>query len=195
MSDIPAPCAGVVLAAGSGSRFGEPKAPLEVDGERLVDRSVRVLREGGCDPIFVILGAWEGSVDDALVIVNHGWEEGMGSSLRLALQTVTDSSEADYALITLVDLPGLTSESVQRVAAADSGIAVATFDGERGHPVRIPREHFRELIDTVGGDEGARSFVSQRDDVILVELVTSPPEKTSTCQVTLLAPSRWRLSL
>ena len=78
MSDIPAPCAGVVLAAGSDSRFGEPKAPLEVDGERLVDRSVRVLREGGCDPIFVILGAWEGSVDDALVIVNHGWEEGMG---------------------------------------------------------------------------------------------------------------------
>ncbi|MCP4740702.1 MAG: NTP transferase domain-containing protein, partial [Actinomycetales bacterium] len=37
MSDTPAPCAGVVLAAGSGSRFGEPKAPLEVDGERLVD--------------------------------------------------------------------------------------------------------------------------------------------------------------
>ena len=170
MSDIPAPCAGVVLAAGSGSRFGEPKAPLEVDGERLVDRSVRVLREGGCDPIFVILGAWEGSVDDALVIVNHGWEEGMGSSLRIALKWVNATTEADYALITLVDLPGLTSESVQRVAAADSGIAVATFDGERGHPVRIPREHFRELIDTVGGDEGARSFVSQREDVVLVEI-------------------------
>ena len=152
MSDIPAPCAGVVLAAGSGSRFGEPKAPLEVDGERLVDRSVRVLREGGCDPIFVILGAWEGNVNDALVIVNHGWEEGMGSSLRIALKWVNATTEADYALITLVDLPGLTSESVQRVAAADSGIAVATFDGERGHPVRIPREHFRELIDTVGGD-------------------------------------------
>ena len=170
MSDIPAPCAGVVLAAGSGSRFGEPKAPLEVDGERLVDRSVRTLREGGCDPIFVILGAWEGSVDDALVIVNHGWGEGMGSSLRIALKWVNATTQADYALITLVDLPGLTSESVQRVAAADSGIAVATFDGKRGHPVRIPREHFRELIDTVGGDEGARSFVSQRDDVVLVEV-------------------------
>ncbi len=170
MSDTPAPCAGVVLAAGSGSRFGEPKAPLEVDGERLVDRSVRVLREGGCDPVFVILGAWEGRVDDALVIVNHGWEEGMGSSLRIALKWVNATTEADYALITLVDLPGLTSESVRRVAAADSGIAVATFDGERGHPVRISREHFRELIDTVSGDEGARSFVSQRDDVVLVEI-------------------------
>ncbi len=135
-----------------------------------MDRSVRVLREGGCDPIFVILGAWEGNVNDALVIVNHGWEEGMGSSLRIALKWVNATTEADYALITLVDLPGLTSESVQRVAAADSGIAVATFDGERGHPVRIPREHFRELIDTVGGDEGARPFVSQRDDVVLVEI-------------------------
>ena len=94
----------------------------------------------------------------------------MGSSLRIALKWVNATTEADYALITLVDLPGLTSQSVQRVAAAESGIAVATFDGERGHPVRIPREHFRELIDTVGGDEGARSFVSQRDDVVLVEI-------------------------
>ncbi|MGA1145657.1 MAG: NTP transferase domain-containing protein, partial [Candidatus Nanopelagicales bacterium] len=51
--------AGVVLAAGEGKRFGGPKAPFEYDGERLVDRAVRVLREAGCDPVFVILGAWE----------------------------------------------------------------------------------------------------------------------------------------
>lgn len=162
--------AGVVLAAGEGKRFGGPKAPYMHEGERLVDRAVRILREAGCDPVFVILGAWEGNVDDALVIVNHGWEEGMGSSLRIALKWVNATTEADYALITLVDLPGLTPEAIARIAAAPEGFAVATFEGERGHPVRIPREHFRALIDSVSGDEGARSFIAARDDLRLIEL-------------------------
>ncbi|MDA2989181.1 MAG: nucleotidyltransferase family protein [Actinomycetota bacterium] len=162
--------AGVVLAAGEGKRFGGPKAPFEYEGERLVDRAVRVLREAGCDPVFVILGAWEGQVEGALVIVNHGWEEGMGSSVRIALKWVNATTEADYALITLVDLPGLTSEAVTRVIEAPAGIAVATFDGQQGHPVRIPRTHFRELIDTVAGDEGARSFLAEHDDVQRVEV-------------------------
>jgi CTP:molybdopterin cytidylyltransferase MocA len=170
MSDAATTAAGVVLAAGNGSRFGEPKAPVVYRGERLVDRAVRSLREAGCAPVFVILGAWEGNVDDALVIVNHGWEEGMGSSLRIALKWVNATTEADYALITLVDLPDVTSEAITRVKDAEPGIAVATFNGERGHPVRIPREHFRELIDTVSGDEGARSFLRDRDDVHLVEV-------------------------
>lgn len=166
----PSAPAGVVLAAGAGQRFGGPKAPYEYEGERLVDRAVRTLRAGGCDPIFVILGAWEGNVDDALVIVNHGWEEGMGSSLRIALKWVNATTEADDALITLVDLPGLTAEAVQRVKEAPPGISVATYNGERGHPVRIPREHFRELIDTVSGDEGARSFLAGRSDITFVEV-------------------------
>jgi len=162
--------AGVVLAAGEGKRFGGPKAPFEYEGERLVDRAVRVLREAGCDPVFVILGAWEGQVDDALVIVNHGWKEGMGSSLRIGLKWVNATTEAEYALITLVDLPGLTGEAMKRVIDAPAGIASATFNGERGHPVRIPRAFFRELIDTVAGDAGARAFLAERADVTAVEL-------------------------
>ena len=39
--------AGLVLAAGAGVRFGQPKAPVVIDGERLVDRAVRVLDRGG----------------------------------------------------------------------------------------------------------------------------------------------------
>lgn len=162
--------AGVVLAAGEGKRFGGPKAPYEFDGERLVDRAVRLLRGAQCDPVVVVLGAWQGHVDDCSVLVNSDWEEGMGSSLRIGLQWVRDETTADHALITLVDLPGLTSDAILRVRNAQGGPAVATFDGARGHPVRIAREHFTELISTVAGDEGARSFLSSRNDITFVEV-------------------------
>lgn len=169
MSD-PATTAGIVLAAGAGRRFGGPKAPFEFDGERLVDRAVRLLGAAGCDPIVVVLGAWRGSVPGAVVIDNHDWAEGMGSSLRLGLHYVDTMTDAENALITLVDLPGLTSEAAKRVIDAPPGPAVATFHGERGHPVRIPRIHFPALLTTLHGDQGARSFLSGRDDVAYVEI-------------------------
>lgn len=164
--------AGIVLAAGEGKRFGGPKAPVELGGERLVDRAVRNLRQAGCDPVFVVLGAWQGQVDDALVIVNHGWEEGMGSSLRIGLKWARATSERDDddAIITLVDLPGLTSVAIERLMACDADIAVAMYDGERGHPVKVARKHWQELIDSVSGDEGARAFIDAQPGVEFVEV-------------------------
>ena len=164
--------AGIVLAAGEGRRFGGPKAPVEVDGERLVDRAVRTLREAGCDPVFVVLGAWQGHVADALVIVNHGWSEGLASSLRIGLKWARATSERDDddAIITLVDLPGLTSFAVERLMASDADIAVATYQGERGHPVKVARKHWQELIDNVSGDEGARAFIDAQSGVDFVEV-------------------------
>ncbi len=49
--------AGVVLAAGAGRRFGMPKALVEHRGELFVERAARVLAEGGCAPVVVVLGA------------------------------------------------------------------------------------------------------------------------------------------
>jgi len=45
--------AGVLLAAGEGSRLGGPKALVEVAGTRLVDRGVALLRDGGTAPVEV----------------------------------------------------------------------------------------------------------------------------------------------
>ena len=63
--------AGLVLAAGEGRRFGGPKAPYVLDGVRLVDRAVALLRDAGCDPVLVVLGAWIDDVPDAVVVVNE----------------------------------------------------------------------------------------------------------------------------
>jgi nicotine blue oxidoreductase len=45
------------LAAGSGRRLGYPKALLRHDDVLLVERATRVLRDAGCEPVLVVLGA------------------------------------------------------------------------------------------------------------------------------------------
>ena len=164
--------AGLVLAAGAGTRYGQPKAPVVLDGERLVDRAVRVLTEGGCDPVLVVLGAWVGEVDGADIVVNDAWPEGMGSSLREGLRTLTERAGVEAAVITLVDLPGLTAEAVRRIATTspEAPVVQATYSGERGHPVRLSRDLWAQAIDVAHGDEGARRLLRGREDVVLVEV-------------------------
>ena len=164
------PVAGLVLAAGAGTRYGQPKAPVVLDGERMVDRAVRVLTEGGCDPVLVVLGAWVGHVDGADVVVNDAWPEGMGSSLRAGLQHLADTCAADAVLVTLVDLPGVTPAAVTRLVECPAALAVATYEGVRGHPVRLGRAHWAEAMAVAKGDEGARRLLGARDDVVLVEV-------------------------
>ncbi|MEJ7726951.1 MAG: NTP transferase domain-containing protein, partial [Actinomycetes bacterium] len=60
--------AGLVLAAGAGRRLGQPKALVSVDGRRFVDLAVDALREGGADPVLVVVGAAEVGHVDALVV-------------------------------------------------------------------------------------------------------------------------------
>lgn len=162
--------AGLVLAAGGGTRFGRPKAPVVIDGERMVDHAVRVLSEGGCVPVYVVLGAWVGDVDGADIVVNDHWPEGMGSSLRMGLQAISDETTADAVVITLVDLPGLTGEAIRRIAGTDADLVAACYAGERGHPVKLARRHWAEAIAVAQGDEGARRLLRGRDDVVLVEV-------------------------
>ena len=161
--------AGLVLAAGAGTRYGQPKAPVVIDGERLVDRAVRNLREGGCDPVLVVLGAWVGEVAGADIVVNDAWPEGMGSSLRSGLQALQGDASLDAVVVTLVDLPGLTAEAVRRLVDASAPLAVATYDGERGHPVRIGRPLWDRAIEVAHGDEGARRLLRD-EDVLRIEV-------------------------
>lgn len=156
--------AGLLLAAGEGRRFGGPKALAELDGERLVDRAVRVLRLGGCNPVVVVLGAAVVEVPGAdQVVVNPDWATGMGSSLRAGLAALPDGVEA--AAVTLVDQPGLLPAAVRRVLACGStdpaaALAVATYAGDRGHPVLLGREHWAGVVELGVGDVGARAYLA-----------------------------------
>ncbi|HEY9240422.1 MAG TPA: NTP transferase domain-containing protein, partial [Streptosporangiaceae bacterium] len=67
------PIAGVLLAAGSGSRLGQPKALVELGGSRLVDRGVDLLRAGGAGPLVVVTGAAPVSLPGVRTVHNPDW--------------------------------------------------------------------------------------------------------------------------
>ncbi|MFF5257495.1 NTP transferase domain-containing protein [Actinomadura viridis] len=159
--------AGLLLAAGEGRRLGRPKALVELDGERLVDRGVRTLREGGCSPVLVVSGAAQIEVIGAVVVPNPRWRGGMGSSLRAGLDALPPGCPA--VVVALVDQPRVTAEAVRRlIAAYEEGarVAVATYDGAPRNPVLIAREHFAAAAEAAEGDAGARSFLRARPDLV-----------------------------
>jgi nicotine blue oxidoreductase len=163
--------AGLILAAGEGKRFGGPKAPYVHNGERLVDRAVSVLADAGCNPVFVVLGAWIGEVPGATVLENEQWPTGMGSSLQVGLSHLNSEPGIDEVVVSLVDLPGLTSAAVSRIVETPGDIVVAAYDAKRGHPVKFASATWPELIKSATGDQGARSYIAEHpDQIVLVEV-------------------------
>ncbi|MQY02386.1 nucleotidyltransferase family protein [Actinomadura macrotermitis] len=163
--------AGLLLAAGAGSRLGRPKALVEVGGERLVDRGVHLLRGGGCSPVLVVSGATTVEVIGAVVVPNDGWRSGMGSSLRVGLAALPPGCPA--VVVALVDQPRVTADAVRRlVDAYEAGarVAVATYGGRPRNPVLIAAEHFAAVAAGAEGDVGARAFLRAHP-----ELVTEVP--------------------
>jgi len=160
--------AGLLLAAGAGRRFGGPKALVELGGERLVDRGVRLLRDGGCDPVLVVLGAAPDLVvPGARTVVAHDWDEGMGASLRVGLTALRDT-DAEACVVALVDQPLVGPDAVRRLLAAPpAGAAVATYAGAPRNPVRLARAVWDEVAAVATGDTGARAWLRAHPDRVL----------------------------
>ena len=167
---------GLVLAAGAGRRFGGPKALVLLGGERLVDRAVRVLGDGGVTDVVVVAGAAPLEVVGATVVDNPDWDSGMGSSLRVGLAAVAFAHPLSPAVLVVpVDQPGLTPDAVRRVVGAatlpvELALVCASYAGRQGHPVLLGREHWSDIVAGAHGDVGARPvFVARADIVVRVE--------------------------
>ena len=163
--------AGVVLAAGAGTRYGMPKV-LAGDGAWLRS-AVSALRGGGCDDVVVVLGAAIVDVPaPSRPVVANDWAEGLGASLRAGISAL-EPGPAEYAVLLTVDTPDVGADVVRRVLAAarasSSGLARAGYGGRPGHPVVVARRHWPELAERAVGDQGGRAFLGERTDVAWVD--------------------------
>jgi nicotine blue oxidoreductase len=132
--------AGILLAAGAGSRLGQPKATVEIGGEPLAGRGVALLRDGGALPVVVVTGAIAVDLPGVLIVHNPDWRTGMGSSLAAGLAPVPDDSRRCR------DRPGRSAArrrmAVRRLIAAyraGACVAVAAYGGALRNPVLLSR--------------------------------------------------------
>ena len=164
----------VVLAAGASRRLGEAKQLVEVGGERLLERAVRVAGEAKLGPVVVVLGALAGRVAAecdlrrAWVVVNSGWEEGMGSSVRAGVELVAGMPEVNGVVVMTCDMPEVSAghlrglvDSTHRGAmngAPGETVVGSGYGGKVGVPAYFPRAVFGKLME-LRGDAGARELL------------------------------------
>lgn len=162
---------GVVLAAGTGSRFGGTKQVVAFDGRPLAQHVVDTLTAAGVDELLVITGHDADAVEAALVLPPHGrfvrnrdYANGMSTSLGAAFHAIAEPSQA--AVILMADQPGVGADVVRalvtRFLQTRKQIVRATFRDGPG-PALLSREIYAEA-GHLHGDVGARILMASHPE-------------------------------
>ncbi|MFM8505416.1 MAG: NTP transferase domain-containing protein [Acidimicrobiaceae bacterium] len=164
----------VLLAAGSGTRFSGKAHKLltVIGGQTVFAWALQNCLAAQFQHLIVVTGAVDLSaqISDAEIattnlieVHNTNWQTGMASSLQCAISEAQRHG-ASSIVVGLADQPAIKPSSWQRIANATAPLAVATYNGVRGNPVRIHAELWPLLPST--GDEGARSLFKSHKDLL-----------------------------
>jgi molybdenum cofactor cytidylyltransferase len=188
-------CAAILLAAGAGTRYqgAGHKLSAIVDGDdsdgddsdgasSVIERALTAVLAADLGPVVVVTGAAAAIVPARfapLVTIAHNphWAQGQMTSVRAGLEAA-DRLGCTDAVVGLADQPFVTPESWRAVAHAEGPIAVATYDGRRGNPVKLERSVWALLPGT--GDEGARALMRVRPHLVREVPCTGSPADIDT---------------
>ncbi len=170
--------AGILLAAGAGSRFGGGKLLHLIDGVAIGVRSARNMMAAGLRVLAVVRpGSGELTrllqAEGCTVTECANAADGMGVSLAHAIAQTRD---APGWVVALADMPRIRPETIRTIADAvrDGGlIAAPSYCGERGHPVGFGAA-LREALLACRGDEGARPILKRHHAEIQLLPVDDP---------------------
>src|SRR5262245_17828922 len=182
---------GLVLGAGASSRFGQPKQLLSFRGATLLGGVVnQAERATGLDEVVVVLGRAADEIREkvvfgnAKVVENPVFGEGCASSYRVGIGAL--DARSDAIMIILGDQPGIEPDTINRVAdewrRGDGQIALASYQGRKGHPMLFGRPMFDKLIG-LHGDKAAWKLVDANPDLVRVVPFDFPfPEDINTLE-------------
>jgi len=160
----------IVLAAGASRRLGQPKQLVRIEGETLLERTIRIVRGTGGGPVCVVLGAHadrilsEAALTNVFVVRNEGWEQGMASSIRAGIDWFEEHvKDASGVMLLVCDQPRLTLEHLNALIArfdetSSAKVVASSYAGIRGVPAIFPRAAFAKLMG-LQGDQGARRLL------------------------------------
>jgi molybdenum cofactor cytidylyltransferase len=169
-------CAAIILAAGASTRLGQPKQLVQLHGESLLRRTVRLACEAACAPVIVVLGR---DTEDhsrelarlaALAVINPNWQTGMASSLKHGLRAALNTNpNMQHALLLVCDQPRLDAAHLQKLLLAhndgSSAITASRYRETLGVPTIFSKKIFPELL-ALTGDQGARRILQHHADQV-----------------------------
>ena len=166
----------VILAAGESSRFGRPKQLVQFRGTSLVRRVVDAAKDANCSAIVVVLGSKREQIErelketDAIVAENKDWRRGIGSSIRVGVESVVNQAPDIEAIVLLAcDQPFLKTDTIECLIAmrgkTKKAIVASSYSETLGVPALFDRSCFQELL-TLDDETGAKAIIlSNRERV------------------------------
>ena len=159
----------VILAAGESSRFGRPKQLVQFRGKSLVRRVVDAAKDANCSVIVVVLGSKREQIErelketDAIVAENQDWRRGMGSSIRVGVESAVNQAPDIEAIVLLTcDQPFVKTDTIERLIVmrekTKKAIVASSYSETLGVPALFDRSCFQELL-TLPDDSGAKSII------------------------------------
>lgn len=194
MSGTARPCegslegvAGVVLAAGGGTRFEGRSHKLlsSFRGRPLVCWAVDAALEAGLEAVVVVAGAIdlasalpsEAAVE---VVQNERWAQGQAGSLRAGIEWCRRHG-LGAAVVGLGDQPLVPASAWRAVGCSGlAPIVAASYGGRRRNPVRLDHSVW-DLLPT-SGDEGARTLMRRRPDLVAEVACDGDPADVDTLE-------------
>jgi molybdenum cofactor cytidylyltransferase len=163
---------GLILAAGTSSRMGQPKQLLPFRGTILLDWVMaQAEATSALNEVIVVLGRAADEIQPRLrstrakVIVNPVFTEGCSGSYKAGMATIDPRAEA--VMVLLGDQPGVESAVIDQVAedwrTKAGTIALTSYRGRRGHPMVFARELFDQLRQ-LSGDKAAWKILDAHPD-------------------------------
>ena len=157
--------AGIVLAAGESSRFGEPKQLLDWFGVPLVKHVAEIAIKGGLSPVLVVSGADHDAVSQTLqgnpvnIVCNTSWQAGQSTSIQAGIQALPET--VGGVVFLLVDQPLIPPKLIdlirEKQSRTPSAIILPKIEGKSANPVFFDRQVFEELLQ-LEGDIGGRAL-------------------------------------
>jgi len=160
--------AGIILAAGSSTRMGQPKPLLLWRGEPFIRHIARTALTAGLAPVVIVASEHTAEIRAVVadlpvtLVHNPDWEAGQSTSVSCGLRTLPDTIGS--AIFLLADQPHIPIELVKALqdqhAQTLSPIVAPLIDDRRGNPVLFDRVTFADLL-SLTGDVGGRAVFAR----------------------------------
>ena len=166
----------VILAAGESRRMGDIKQLLEWRNKTLLQHLIDKSIASTASKTYVVVGSHADRIEASIqnqpvtTIYNNNWKKGMGSSIAVAVEHISNLPERfDGILISLVDQPLIPvdhfNQLILKFVEGKTPIVATTVNGSLGVPAVFGSEYFNELL-KLDGSQGAKNIIYHHQEEV-----------------------------